>query len=150
MGRLYAACRPCRRFVPLGAWLDGRDTRTTTFSCSACGGPGDVVLEDPAREGLQYDSRPNPPRHRMAALRLQQFQQLNDHYGHKPAAREVMPQAERPRREPEPRYRLKPMPFTTHGRCRSHGSSSRSPDGWSDHVRPMDARATVVAMRGRR
>jgi hypothetical protein len=51
-GRPYVVCRPCRRFVPLGAWLHSRDTRTTTFSCSVCGGDGDVVLKDPAREGL--------------------------------------------------------------------------------------------------
>jgi len=27
MGRAYVVCRPCRRFVAVGAWLDGRDTR---------------------------------------------------------------------------------------------------------------------------
>jgi hypothetical protein len=73
MGRPFVVCKPCRRFVPLGNWLDDRDSRTTTFSCSVCGAAGDVVFEDPAREGLQHDPRPNPPRHQMAALRLQQF-----------------------------------------------------------------------------
>jgi len=121
MGRAYVVCRPCRRFVPLGTWLDRRDTRMTSFSCSVCGGAGDIVLDDPAREGLQHDPRPSPLRHRMAALRLQQHHGLADHYGQKSAAREVLPQAERRRREPEPRYRLRAMPFTTFGELSALG-----------------------------
>lgn len=31
MGRPYVVCRPRRRFVSIGSWLDGRDTRKTTF-----------------------------------------------------------------------------------------------------------------------
>jgi len=115
MGRAYVVCRPCRRFVPLGRWLDARDTRKTTFSCSVCGGDGDVVLEDPAKEGLQHDPRPNPIRHQMAALRLRALHALNDPVGHKAAARETLPQRNKPYLERMPRFRLKPMPFRTFG-----------------------------------
>ena len=30
MGRAYIVCRPCRRFVGVGAWLDTLDTRLVT------------------------------------------------------------------------------------------------------------------------
>ena len=112
MGRPYVVCRPCRRFVAIGTWLDSRDTRTTTFSCSVCGGDGDVVLEDPAREGLQHDPRPNLIRHQITALRLRA---LHAPLGHKAAARETLPQQHKPYMEPMPRFRLKPMPFKTFG-----------------------------------
>ena len=48
MGRPYVVCRRCRRFVTVGAWLDRRDARTTTFSYSVCGGDGNLVLGDEA------------------------------------------------------------------------------------------------------
>jgi transposase-like protein len=115
MGRPYVVCRPCRRFVQLGIWLDGRDTRSTTFSCSVCGGVGEVVLEDPAKDGLQHDPRSNPIRHRLAALRLRTLHALSDPFGHKAAAREKLPQREKPYLERMPRFPLKPMPFRTFG-----------------------------------
>jgi hypothetical protein len=115
MGRVYVTCEACRRFVGVGAWLDSRDTRTTVFSCSVCGDAGAVVFEDPGRRGLQFDLLPNPVRHPAVALRLQHVRQLKDRFGHKAAAREGLPHHERPRHAPEPRYRLRPMPFSTFG-----------------------------------
>jgi hypothetical protein len=113
MGRPYVVCRPCRRFVALGNWLDGRDSRATTFSCSICGGAGTMVFDDPVREGLQHDPRPNPPRHQMAAARLQTFHRLADPLGHRAAARGGLPQREKPRYEPARKYRLVPLPIRT-------------------------------------
>ena len=120
MGRAYIICRPCRRFVALGAWLDCRDTRITTFSCSVCGGDGEVVLEDPAKEGLEHNPRPNPIRHKLAALRLRALHALNDPFGHK-AARETLPQRTKPYLERVPRFPLKPMPFKTFGELSALG-----------------------------
>jgi hypothetical protein len=114
MGRPYVVCRPCRRFVPLGRWLDSRDTRTTTFSCSACGGDGDVVLEDdPAKEGLQHDPRPNPPRHRLAMVRLQAIHQHASRFGRREPTREEARPREKPYREPYPRFKPVPLPIRT-------------------------------------
>lgn len=113
MGRAYVVCRPCRRFVPIGAWLDRRDTRTTTFSCSVCGGDGTLVLEDPAQDGLQHDPRPNPSRHRLAALRMRAFHRLADPFGHRAAAREAPPRREQPYLERLPRFRLATLPIRT-------------------------------------
>jgi len=115
MGRAYVVCRPCRRFVAVGAWLDGRDTRQATFSCTVCGGAGELTLEDPARQGLEHDLRPNPPRHPIVAIRMHHQERLADPFGHRATAREQLPQRERPRMVPEPRYRLKPLPFSTFG-----------------------------------
>ena len=118
LGRPYLVCRPCRRFVALGKWLDGRDSRTTTFSCSACGGEGEVVLEDPAREGLQHDPRPNPPRHRLAFIRLRAMHQLaaaGAGFGRREAPRESRPPTSKPHYERAPKFLLKPMPFRTFG-----------------------------------
>lgn len=112
MGRSYVVCRHCRRFVPVGGWLDPRDTRTTTFSCSVCGGDGDLVFEDPAKEGLQHDPRPNAIRHQLAALRLRSLHALNDPFGHK-AVRETLPQRPRPYLESMPRFQLVPLPIRT-------------------------------------
>lgn len=113
MGRAYVMCRPCRRFVGVGAWLDAFDTRFVTFT--VCGGAGELIVDDPAREGSQHDLRPNPPRHPIVAIRLHHQERLRDPFGHRATAREMLPQRERPRTVPEPRYRLKPMPFGTFG-----------------------------------
>lgn len=112
MGRAYVVCRPCQRFVSIGTWLDQRDTRITTFSCTVCGGDGKVVFEDPAKEGLQHDPRKRPLRHPLVAVRLRALNQLIDPFGHK-AARESLPQREKLRPEPSPRFRLIPLPITT-------------------------------------
>lgn len=115
-GRVYVVCQPCQRFVGVGAWLDGLDTRVVTFSCAVCGGPGKLTFEDPAKEGLQHDLRANPPRHPSVSARLRQAQALGNQRGRKLAvARDLLPQTERPRFVPEPRYRLRPMPFRLFG-----------------------------------
>ena len=113
MGRPYVICRPCRRFVPIGAWLDRRDTRSTTFSCSVCGSSGDIVLEDPAKEGLQHDPRPKPPRHRLAAIRLQALHQHASHFGRSETPREEARPPEKPYREPMPSFRAVRLPIRT-------------------------------------
>jgi hypothetical protein len=114
MGRPYVVCRPCRRFVPLGIWLDRLDTRTTTFSCSVCGGDGDVVLENPAKEGLQHDPRPNPPRHLLAAVRLRAMHQHASRFGRREPPREEARPREKPLRPPpDPIYRLVSLPIRT-------------------------------------
>jgi hypothetical protein len=110
LGRGYIICRPCRRFVPLGRWLDDRDSRLTTFSCSVCGGDGAVVHEDSARDGLQHDPRPNPIRHQLAALRLQTLNRPADPFGRRAAAREELPQREKPYLDARPRFRPVPLP----------------------------------------
>lgn len=116
MGQAYIVCRPCRRFVGVGAWLDGLDTRLVTFSCTVCGGIGELTVEDPAREGLQHDLRPNPPRHPEVAARLRHIQQLANPFGRRlTVVRELLPQSERTKFVPEPQYRLRPMPFATFG-----------------------------------
>src|SRR4051812_6766689 len=114
MGRAWVVCRPCLRFVELRV-RDDRDTRATTFSCCVCGREGQITFEDPAREGLQFDPRTCPPRHPDRVLRLQQIARLRDSFGHRPPAREDLPQREKRKPEPRPRYRLKPMPFRTLG-----------------------------------
>ena len=63
-------------------------------------------------DGLQYDPRPRPLRQPLAASRLRTLHALADPFGHHAAARESLPQRERPRREAEPRYRLRAIPFT--------------------------------------
>ena len=116
MGRAYVVCRPCRRFVGVGAWLDGLDTRSVAFSCTVCGRPGELTIEDPAKEGLQHDLRANPARHPEVAARLQHMQHLANPFGRRPTVvRELLPQSERTKFVPEPRYRLKSMPFATFG-----------------------------------
>lgn len=52
MGRCWVVCRSCRRYatVPANALKD-RDTRETTFSCSVCGGAGQLVIDDPHKAG---------------------------------------------------------------------------------------------------
>ena len=84
MGRVYVTCEPCRRFVGIGAWLDDRDTRTASFSCSVCGGAGALVFEDPAKRGLQFDLLPNPVRHAAVALRLKHIRELANPFGANP------------------------------------------------------------------
>jgi hypothetical protein len=119
MGRVYVVCQACRRYVGVGAWLDGLDSRTTTFSCAVCGRPGKLTYEDPAREGLQHDLRANPVRHPEVAGRLAHMQHLANPFGRRPTVvRELLPQGERTKFVPEPRYRLKPMPFRTFGELR--------------------------------
>jgi len=112
MGRAWVVCHPCLRFVELRV-RDDRDTRITTFSCCLCGREGKLTFDDPAKQGLQYDPRPRPPRHPDRVLRLQQIARLNDSFGHRGPGREDLPQRERPRREPALRYRLVPLPFVT-------------------------------------
>ena len=116
MGRAYVVCRPCRRFVGVGAWLDKLDTRAVTFSCSVCGGHGELTVEHPGKEGLQHDPRANPARPPQVAARLSRMQALARSSGrHPPVVRERLPQSERTKFVPEPRYRLRPMPFATFG-----------------------------------
>lgn len=116
MGRVYVVCEPCRRFVAIGAWLDALDTRAVTFSCAVCGGPGKLTFEDPAGAGLQHDLRANPERHPEVAARLAHMQRLANPFDRRPTViRELLPQSERTKFVPEPRYRLKPMPFATYG-----------------------------------
>jgi hypothetical protein len=55
-----------------------------------CGGDGDVVLEGPAKEGLQHDPWLNPILGWIAALRLRTLHTLNDPLGHESAARETL------------------------------------------------------------
>jgi len=76
MGRVFVVCDPCRRFVGVGAWLDGLDSRAVTFSCSVCGRPGKLTFDDPGKAGLQHDLRANPARHPDVAARLQHMRQL--------------------------------------------------------------------------
>lgn len=120
--------------------LDARDSRITTFSCLLCGDAGDVVLEDPAKEGLQHDPRPNPIRHRLAALRLRTLHAL-DPSGHK-AARETLPQRTKPYLERVPRYPLKPMPFKTFGELPALGLalSIYCPRCYTTVLREIDGR----------
>jgi len=108
------------RFVELRV-SDDRDTRTTTFSCCLCGREGTLTFDDPAKEGLQYDPRARPARHPDRVLRLQQIERLHDPFGHRKAAREDLPQREKARHEPQPRYLLKPMPFRTFGEALAAG-----------------------------
>lgn len=115
MRRVYVTCEPCRRFVGLGAWLDDRDTRTTSFSCAACGGTGELVFDVPVQRGLQHDPLPNPVRHPSVELRVGHIRALADPFGRKSQGREALPQRDRPLVAPEPRYRLKPLPFRTFG-----------------------------------
>ena len=145
MGRAYVVCRPCRRFVGVGGWLDGLDTRSVAFSCTVCGRPGELTIEDPAKEGLQHDLRANPARHPEVAARLQHMQHLANPFGRRPTVvRELLPQSERTKFVPETRYQLKAMPFVTFGELAGLGlvlevwcstcKSSRSVavgDGWA-------------------
>jgi hypothetical protein len=111
MGRVFVACEPCQRFVGVGAWLDGLDSRVVTFSCSVCGRPGKLTFDDPAKAGLQHDLRADPSRHPEVAGRLQCMQHLANPFGRRSTVgREMLPQS-----VPEPRYRLKAMPFATFG-----------------------------------
>jgi len=116
MGRAFVVCRPCQRFVGVGAWLDGLDTRLVTFSCSVCGGPGELTVEDPARDGMQHDLRANPVRHPEVAARLVHMQKLANPFGRRATVvRELLPPSERTKFVAKPHYRLKPMPFATFG-----------------------------------
>jgi hypothetical protein len=115
MGRVYITCEACQRFVGLSAWLDDWDTRSTTFSCAICGGAGKLVFEDPAQEGLQHELLPSLQRHPAVALRVQSERDLVNPLGRKTTPRDLLPQRNRPLEVPEPRYRLKPMPFKTYG-----------------------------------
>jgi hypothetical protein len=76
------------------------------------GGAGHVVLKDPAKEGLQHDPRQNPRRHAMAILRLRSLRRLGDPFGRKPAAREALPQREKPQWE-APTRKPVPLPVRT-------------------------------------
>jgi hypothetical protein len=116
MGRVFVVCEPCRRYVGVGPWLDGLDSRVVTFSCSVCGRPGTVTFDDPAKAGHQHDLRANPARHSEVAGRLQHMRHLANPFGRRPTVvRELLPQSERTKFVPEPRYRLRPTPFVTYG-----------------------------------
>jgi hypothetical protein len=45
-------CRPCRRIVPIGGRLDGRDSRSTMFSCSYVAMPATWFPKPPAKGRL--------------------------------------------------------------------------------------------------
>jgi hypothetical protein len=83
---------PCRRFVATGRWLDGPDSRKTTFSYSVCGGDGAVVSENPAKEGLQYDSGPDRCAILWPVMKLRTMQKFADPFGHRAAAWEALRQ----------------------------------------------------------
>jgi hypothetical protein len=119
VGRAWLVCQPCQRYalVPSHALKD-RNTRTTTFSCSVCGGAGKLVTEDPHKEGLQPDPQPRPLHHPHAIIRLRNFAKLAALSGadrHK-VAREALPQSTpRPTPEPARGYVLKLFPCWTFG-----------------------------------
>lgn len=48
-------------------------------------------------------------------------ERLADPFAHRATVRELLPQRERPRQVPEPRYLLKPMPFATFGELAALG-----------------------------
>jgi hypothetical protein len=113
---VYVVCEPCRRYVGVGGWLDNLDSRLVTFGCTVCGRPGRLTFDDPTKEGLQQDLRANPPRHPEVAARLAHMQHLANPFGRRPSViRGLLPQSEPTKFVPEPRYRLKPMPFATFG-----------------------------------
>jgi hypothetical protein len=116
MRRVYVVCHPCQRYVGVGAWLDDLDSRLVTFSCTVCGRLGKLAFDDPGKEGLQHDLRADASRHPEVAARLQHLKHLANPFGRGPTVvRELLPQSERTKFVPEPRYRLKPMPFSTFG-----------------------------------
>ena len=120
MGKSWLVCDWCRRFAPLAGNLKGRDTPTTTFSCSVCGGAAKHVFEDPSKTGLlQFDPRQRPRHHvdRIVELRAKAEMRRRHEERHGKVAREDLPQArrERPKPAPEPRYVLKPFPVRTFG-----------------------------------
>jgi hypothetical protein len=124
MGGAWLVCRPCRRFVPVGRWLDARDSRRTTFSCSVCGGDGDVVLEDPAKEGLQHDPRPTASTGDVPPA------------GHPPACQPVRPSGANPRGRSAARERCPtptggpglPQGPAQYARARSEGTANTRVD----------------------
>jgi len=68
---LFVQCTPCRRYARLAIGpIRDRDSRFTTFSCCVCGGPGELVLDDPAAKGLAHDPRDKPQRHPTAYARI--------------------------------------------------------------------------------
>lgn len=74
-GPLFVRCDACRRHVRLRmASLRDVDYRTKTFSCSACGAPGYLAIEDPTTEKGMGDYRldpvARPERHPDAVVRL--------------------------------------------------------------------------------
>jgi hypothetical protein len=64
----------------------------------------------------------------VAAIRLHHPERLTDPFGRRATARELLPRRERSRQVPEPRYRLKPMPFATFGDLAAFG---RALEVWS-------------------
>jgi hypothetical protein len=68
---LFVLCVPCRRYIRLAIGpIRERDSRRTTFSCSVCGGVGQVVIDDPGNDGYVLDPREKPERHPVAYARL--------------------------------------------------------------------------------
>ena len=68
---LFVLCVPCRRYIRLAIGpIRGRDSRYTTFSCCACGGVGQLVIDDPGKDGYALDPREKPERHPVAHTRI--------------------------------------------------------------------------------
>jgi len=75
LGDTFVVCWACRRYIRLGmAGVADRDTRTTSFSCSKCGGTGDATLNDPSKDqttaDVKLDPVESPQRHPRAVRRL--------------------------------------------------------------------------------
>ncbi len=115
----WCACRACGSSSSAPAAIATRG-RPPSAAC-LCGREGRLTFDDPAKEGLQYDPRSRPLRHPDRTIRLQQIARLHDPFGHQKAAREDLPQREKPRHDPRPRYVLKPMPFRTLGEALAAG-----------------------------
>ena len=68
---LFVLCVSCRRYIRLAIGpIRERDSRRTTFSCCLCGGVGQVVLDDPGKDGYVLDPREKPERHPSAHARI--------------------------------------------------------------------------------
>ena len=113
MGRAYVYVG---RAAGLCTWADGStiEIGASPRSVARCAAVSDVVLEDPGKEGLQLDPQPNPPRHRLAMVRLQAIHQRASRFGRRePTREEARPRERPPRPPPDPVYRLVPLPFRT-------------------------------------
>jgi hypothetical protein len=118
-GRAWVACHSCLRFVELRL-RDDRDTRVTTFSC--------CLWE--VRESLHSMIRPSRACYTILAPVRRGTRIVSSLCSRSPGSTipsgirhlcEDLPQREKPRREPAPRYRLKPMPFRTLGEALAAG-----------------------------
>lgn len=152
-GRTWLVCEPCRRFAIVPASrLKGRDTRTTTFSCSVCGGPSKIINEDPGIGGrLQFDPRENPQHHPEATLRLRlnaELARMGLERRHGKIAREDLPQArlERPKPLPTPTYKPKPFPVQTFGDIAAWGLEVKVQCSSCHHKTPLDIGENLKAL----